>query len=89
MLQPSETILQLLVSIRNLDGRISELKNGIIFDRYTLEAKKIMKQRVERLVVTRMNLVYSLMDKKLDFDRYVGKETQFFYENLKREIEGK
>lgn len=81
-----ETILQLLSSIRTLDGRISEIKQGILNKHFSEEATQLMKDRMRTLIETRMMLLYSLLDNKLAFNKYLGEESRLTYENLKREL---
>lgn len=86
-LPPGEIILQIISSIRTIDGSISEIKTGILKQYYMLDAEQLMKERMKRLVETRMQLLYSLFDNKLAFNKYLGEDTKICYENLKREIE--
>lgn len=86
-LPTGEVILQIISSIRTLDGRISEIKESILNGYFTPEFEVGMKERMKRLLATRMQLLYSLFDKKLMFNKYLGEDTRITYENLKREIE--
>ena len=81
-----EIMLQIISSIRTLDGRISEIKNGIKENLYTSEANAIMKERMLKLLETRMMLIYSLMDNKLLFNKFTGQNSGLMYESFKREI---
>lgn len=86
-LEPGEIILQIISSIRTLDGSISEIKRSIVNKHYMIYTEQLMKERIKRLIETRMQLLYSLFDNKLAFNKYLGEDTKICYENLKREIE--
>lgn len=83
-LTASEIILQLISSIRNLDGRIDELKITVKNKFLKKKAIEETKKRIIRLLETRMFLVHSLMDKKLMFEKYLGEETKIGYNSFKR-----
>ena len=85
-LQVGEIILQLLSSIRVLDGRISEIKYGIINGFFTPAGEIVMKEKIQTLIETRMKLIFSLQDNRLAFNKYIGEQTKISYKNLKREI---
>lgn len=86
-LEPGELILQIISSIRSLDGRISEIKRGIVNKNLTKSGLVDAKERMKKLLETRMQLCYSLFDSTQAFSKFLGQETQITYENLKREIE--
>ena len=54
--------LELVDSIKTIGVRISELKSIIKDDKYERRLKLV--ERMERMVETRMNLIYSFMDIK-------------------------
>lgn len=85
-LPPGEIILQIISSIRTLDGRIDEIKQGILNNYYLPGPREQMKERMKRLIETRMMIVYSLFDNRIAFNKYLGEDTRLTYENLKREI---
>ena len=86
-LPPGEMILQIISSIRTLDGAISEIRKGILNKHYTVAAEQLMIERMKRLIETRMQLLYSMFDNKLAFNKYLGETSRISYESLKREIE--
>ena len=86
-LPPGEMILQIISSIRTIDGSVSEIKKGILNKYYTVVAEQLMIERMKRLIETRMQLLYSMFDNKLAFNKYLGETSQITYENLKREID--
>lgn len=85
-LPSGEIILQIISSIRTLDGRIDEIKQGILNEYFTPAVIEQMKERMKRLIETRMMIVYSLFDNRIAFNKYLGEDTRLTYENLKREI---
>ena len=85
-LEPSEVILQIISSLRNLDGRITEIKQAILNKHFTEDSMEPMKERMKKLLETRMQLIYTLLDEKLLFGKYLGEESDITYENLKRNI---
>lgn len=87
ILPVGETILHLISSIRTIDGQIKEIKRSIKSGYVTPEGKIALKTRMIKLLETRLSLVFSLMDEKLSFNRYLDDETKLCYENLKREIQ--
>jgi len=86
-LEPGALILQIISSIRAIDGRISEIRNNIVNKYFTEPGTELAKDRMKKLLETRMQLYYSLFDSTQAFSKYLGQETQITYENLKREIE--
>ena len=85
-LQHGEILLQVISSVRSIDGRISEIKQGILGNYYTESGAELMKERMKKLIETRMMLLYSLQDSTLAFSKYIEKETGLCYNSLKREI---
>jgi hypothetical protein len=83
-LTQSEFTLQLLSSIRSLDGRIDELiscaKNGM----FTPEAMEDVKKRVIRLKDCRMTLINVLMDTRLKLNKELDANLDFDYDDLRR-----
>jgi len=61
-LEPSELVLQLISSIRNLDGMLDILIEVVSSDMCKEEYKEELKSRTDRLLQTRFCLTYSLMD---------------------------
>ena len=82
-LDTSEIMLQLICSIRNLDGRISELRKIIANDSANCSP---LKERVKELIKTRLSLSYSFTDELRAFERYIGKTTNISYKNIKRSL---
>ena len=72
--------IYLMNSILNTDSRINELKYIVNSGYIKKEYKKEILKRIERLIETRMNLSYSL----LDVQKLAGAE--IVYSDIKRTI---
>ncbi len=64
-MEVSELFLHLLSSLRTADARIDELRTTVQNTGLSVETRKEIADRVERLLSMRMCLLYSLMDCRL------------------------
>jgi hypothetical protein len=82
-----ELILQLLSSLRTLDGRIEELASGVRNNFYNEAGIAATKERVKALTDTRYKLILTLQDLKLSFNQSYGTELDLattYLQNLHR-----
>ena len=85
ILTVGELTLQLLSSLRNLDGRIDEILISFGKGWLTPEGEKEARDRIEKLMDTRFKLVFSMMDLNLPLSQHLEAENKILnYENLKR-----
>lgn len=67
-----ELVLQIVASLRNIDGRIIELVDGIQNNFYNEAGIAWAKDRVTKLTQTKYELVCSLQDTRLGLNRMLG-----------------
>lgn len=92
-MEASELMIHIISSIRNIDGRISEISSLIREDK-GLPKKTIeeLRTRVKSLIETRMSLVYSMMDLRVPFMKWTKgadfdtTDPQKFYDSLMRHV---
>lgn len=75
-MHPSELMRELISSIRDTKTRINELKSLVKGDFCRPERKKEVIGRIERLIETRLQLLYSIYDIRHRFLAYLSTESE-------------
>ncbi len=74
-MEVSELFLQLVSSLRNIEGRLDELKNLVATPGLPAAIKAEKMERITNLIDARMKLLYSLMDCRLSIIGYCDNST--------------
>jgi DNA-binding cell septation regulator SpoVG len=85
MMNASEFMLQIMSSIRKVDGTMGQVRDFILNEMYRDECKDALLKKYERLKETRMMLTYSIMDMKQKFESTLFDDSEFdnIYGSLK------
>lgn len=90
-LDPRVLAIEMLHSIRDTDVRLDELKSLVKLDDIQNEKRKSILKRIGRLIETRFQLIFSLMDVTKRNPRLVDSSNpfdylEFEYKEIKRKI---